>query len=221
MYGAIDFYQAAKKGIKPIIGCEVYVAPGSRDKEKKTQRRARCLPSPGAAGPDEAGYRNLIKLVTAAHLEGFYYKPRIDKELLAQHSRRPDRLSGCLASEIPKLILKPTNSPKAREANRLVQANPRAGELLPRTPEPRHPEQAKVNRHLIPWAEGVRPQARRHQRRPLRRARTLAGPRLPDLHRHPGAARATPSGCGISRGAVLPPLGRGNEGPVSPKSPKP
>src|SRR5213080_2265309 len=93
LYGAIDFYQAAReKGIKPIIGCEVYVAPGSRF-EKKT-------------GSGRDVYHHLVLLATDAHLEGYYYKPRIDKELLAEHRTGLLALSGCLASEIPDLILK-------------------------------------------------------------------------------------------------------------------
>ena len=103
LYGAVDFYQAAReKGIKPIIGCEVYVAPGSRF-EKKTSTGGRDVYHHLVLlAKDEAGYKNLIKLSTAAHLEGYYYKPRIDKELLAAHKEGLIALSGCLASEIPE-----------------------------------------------------------------------------------------------------------------------
>src|SRR5215831_2431952 len=105
LYGAIDFYQAARnKGIKPIIGCEVYVAPGSR-LEKKTSTGGRDVYHHLLLAKDEAGYSNLIRLATAAHLEGYYYKPRIDKELLAAHKNGLIALSGCLASEIPDLIM--------------------------------------------------------------------------------------------------------------------
>src|SRR6185369_10469545 len=116
LYGAIDFYQAAQnKGIKPIIGCEVYVAPGSRF-EKKTPSGGRDVYHHLVLlAKDEVGYRNLTKLATAAHLEGFYYKPRIDKELLARHREGLLVLSGCLASEIPEGILK-DQLPKARAA---------------------------------------------------------------------------------------------------------
>ena len=104
MHGVIDFYQAARaKGIKPIIGCEVYVAPGSRLERKKVEGdKYHHL---GLLAKDEAGYKNLIKLTTAAHLEGYYYKPRIDKEILAKHSEGLIAMSGCLASEIPDLIM--------------------------------------------------------------------------------------------------------------------
>src|SRR6476661_3249725 len=85
LYGAIDFYKAAlDKGIKPIIGCEVYVAPGSR-LEKKTSAGGRDVYNHLVLlAKDETGYRNLVKLVTDAHLKGYYYKPRIDKEILVQ-----------------------------------------------------------------------------------------------------------------------------------------
>src|SRR5438128_1459911 len=84
--GAIDFYQAARdKGIKPIVGCEVYVAPGSRFDKKTASGGKDVYHHLVLLAKDEAGYRNLIKLATAAHLEGYYYKPRIDKEILALH----------------------------------------------------------------------------------------------------------------------------------------
>src|SRR5947207_1709411 len=105
LYGAIDFYQAAvSKGIKPIIGCEVYVAPGSRLDKKTTNGGRDVYNHLVLLAKSATGYANLIKLVTAAHLEGYYYKPRIDKEILAAHQDGLIALSGCLASEIPELI---------------------------------------------------------------------------------------------------------------------
>src|SRR5436305_2801912 len=107
LYGAIDFYQAAaSKGIKPIIGCEVYVAPGSRLDKKTTNGGRDVYNHLVLLAKDEIGYGNLIRLVTAAHLEGYYYKPRIDKELLAANKEGLIALSGCLASEILECILK-------------------------------------------------------------------------------------------------------------------
>src|SRR6266853_6884397 len=99
--GAIDFYQAARnKGIKPIIGCEVYVAPGSRLDKKTTSGGRDVYHHLVLLAKDETGYKNLIKLATAAHLEGYYYKPRIDKELLAAHNECLIWLSDCLVREI-------------------------------------------------------------------------------------------------------------------------
>ncbi len=103
MYGAITFYKAAKKkGIKPIIGCEVYVSPRSRfDKDKNFDTEYKHLV---LLCENNEGYDNLIKLVSAGFTEGFYTKPRIDKELLKRHSKGLIALSACLAGEIPKLL---------------------------------------------------------------------------------------------------------------------
>src|SRR3954452_663645 len=115
MYGAIDFYQTARqKGIKPIIGCEVYVAPGARTEKKASSGGRDVYNHLVLLAKDEIGYKNLIKLTTDAHLEGYYYKPRIDKELLAAHKEGLIALSGCLASQIPEGILK-DQLPKARD----------------------------------------------------------------------------------------------------------
>src|SRR5246127_5810955 len=86
LFGAIEFYQEAERaGIKPIIGCEAYVAPRSH-KERATSMREAAYHFTLLA-QDEVGYGNLVKLVTTAHLDGFHYRPRIDKELLAQHAK--------------------------------------------------------------------------------------------------------------------------------------
>src|SRR5947208_3812053 len=107
MFGAIDFYKAAgERGIKPIIGCEVYVAPGSRLEKKASGGGRDVYNHLVLLAKDETGYKNLIKLATDAHLKGYYYKPRIDKEILAAHKEGLIALSGCLASEIPELIQK-------------------------------------------------------------------------------------------------------------------
>jgi len=105
MFGALDFYQAARRHeIKPILGVEAYVAPRSRfdrtrgDDEEK-YRHLTLL------ARNDQGYRNLLRLVTDAHLEGFYHRPRIDKELLADRSAGLIGLSGCLASETARLLL--------------------------------------------------------------------------------------------------------------------
>ncbi|MBU0548123.1 MAG: DNA polymerase III subunit alpha [Candidatus Omnitrophica bacterium] len=104
MFGAIDFYlEAQKAGIKPIIGCEVYVAPQSRwDKSGSgIEDAANHLI---LLARDEFGYHNLIKLVSIGYLEGFYYRPRIDKEVLAQYSQGLIGLSACLKGEVAWLI---------------------------------------------------------------------------------------------------------------------
>ena len=91
----IDFYQQAReRGIKPILGCEVYVAPGSRLEKKAGSGSRDVYHHLVLLAKDEAGYKNLIQLVTDAHLKGYYYKPRIDKELLALHKEGLIALSG-------------------------------------------------------------------------------------------------------------------------------
>ncbi|HEV8635283.1 MAG TPA: DNA polymerase III subunit alpha [Chloroflexota bacterium] len=103
MYGAIDFYQACKKAeLKPIVGLEAYVAPNSRfDKRPKIDTSPFHLT---LLAKDPAGYKNLIQLTTLAHTEGFYYKPRIDRELLEKHARGLVCLSGCAVAEVPRLV---------------------------------------------------------------------------------------------------------------------
>src|SRR5213596_3523826 len=97
LFGAIDFYQCAKAaGIKPIIGCEAYITSGSY-KEKPSRESTFHFT---LLAENETGYRNLVKLISAAHLDGFYYRPRVDKDLLAAHADGLIGLSGCLASEI-------------------------------------------------------------------------------------------------------------------------
>ncbi len=104
MYGVIDFYKEAKKqGIKPIIGCEVYLAPGDR-KERAEVGGVRYYHLILLAEHQE-GYRNLVKLVSLANIEGMYYKPRVDKELLRKYHEGIICLSACVAGEIPQAIL--------------------------------------------------------------------------------------------------------------------
>ncbi|HRZ14878.1 MAG TPA: DNA polymerase III subunit alpha [Candidatus Omnitrophota bacterium] len=102
MFGALEFYLAAQKaGIKPIIGCEVYVAPRSRtDREGGMDDVAHLI----LLARNETGYQNLMKLVSVGYLEGFYYKPRIDKEILAQYKDGLIGLSACLKGEIPQML---------------------------------------------------------------------------------------------------------------------
>jgi len=104
MYGTIQFYRACQKHrLRPIIGCEVYVAPRTRyDRQGKSDSALGHLV---LLARDDGGYRNLIRLVSASHIEGFYYKPRVDRELLAAHREGLIALSACLAGEIPMLLL--------------------------------------------------------------------------------------------------------------------
>ncbi len=101
MHGVIEFYRQAKEaGIKPIIGCEVYLTNDYLKKDAKNKRLAHLV----LLAQNNQGYRNLLKLVSKSYLEGFYYKPRVDKRLLKKYSDGLISLSGCLAGEIAQLL---------------------------------------------------------------------------------------------------------------------
>src|SRR6186713_2587120 len=119
MFSSVVFHDAAKKrGINPILGCEVYVAPGDRkDRSGTPGETANHLVL--LAETDE-GFHNLIKLVSSGYTDGFYYKPRIDKALLAQHSRGLIGLSSCLKGEVAT-GLRTDQVKKARDAAGMYQ----------------------------------------------------------------------------------------------------
>ena len=103
MYGIIDFYvEAHKNNVKPIIGCEVYVAPGSRlEKDSRDGRYYHLI----LLAENDEGYHNLIKIVSLGYLEGFYFKPRVDKELLRKYSKGIIAMSACIGGEVPSQIV--------------------------------------------------------------------------------------------------------------------
>ncbi len=115
MYGVVDFYKTCKKNnIKPVLGCEVYVAPRTRhDRTPKVDDNLYHLV---LLAENETGYRNLLKVVSLGFTEGFYYKPRVDKELLAAHSEGLIALSGCLAGEVATHILNGNPKQAAKSA---------------------------------------------------------------------------------------------------------
>ncbi len=117
LYGALEFYFAAKaKGVKPIIGCEMYVAPRGRlDRSQRDEYHLTVLAA------NRVGYKNLLKLVSAGFLEGYYYKPRIDLDLLAQHQEGLVVLSGCLGGGVQQALLH-DDEPHARELIRDYRA---------------------------------------------------------------------------------------------------
>jgi len=148
LYGAVEFYKKAKsKGIKPIIGAEVYLAP-----EKLTDKRANIDNFSYhlvLLVRNEEGYKNLVKLITISHLEGFYYKPRIDEQTLAQYASGLIGLSACLQGKIPRLIL----AGKKDEAEKLAcyyqEVFGKGNFYLELQPHQKIPEQIKVNKALI------------------------------------------------------------------------
>lgn len=107
MFGAVNFYAAAMEmGIKPIIGCEVYVAPGDIDDEKAHEsKKAKSGFHLVLLAKNQRGYKNLLKLVSLGCLEGFYYKPRVSKYLLNKYSEGLIALSACLAGEVPRVLM--------------------------------------------------------------------------------------------------------------------
>ncbi|MBM4354642.1 MAG: DNA polymerase III subunit alpha, partial [Deltaproteobacteria bacterium] len=114
MFGAVKFYDDAKKaGVKPVVGCEVYLAPDGRHVKQKGRSPYHLV----LLARNELGYRNLSKLVSLGYLEGFYGKPRVDKELLRQYSAGLIALSGCLSGEVPVLL----KEGKKDEAYRMVE----------------------------------------------------------------------------------------------------
>jgi DNA polymerase-3 subunit alpha len=152
LFGALHFYeQAIAHGIKPIIGCEVYVAPTSRlDKSRRPDQEVShhlillCQ--------NEKGYRNLCKLVTAGYLEGFYYKPRIDQELLEKHNEGLIALSACLKGELPSLLLLGKDE-LARKRAGFYRELFRDRRFYIELQENGIPEQARVNKKLVALAK--------------------------------------------------------------------
>src|SRR3989344_419896 len=148
MYGAIEFYQKAlKAGIKPIIGCEAYLTEDLHDRTPRTDRRDyyHLL----LLAKNEAGYKNLMKLTTIAHLEGFYYKPRIDKATLRKHSAGLIATSGCLGAEVPR-VLSAGQYDKAKQlANEYREIFGAENFFMEVQGHPNIPEQGLVNKQII------------------------------------------------------------------------
>ncbi len=148
MFGALSFYEEARRaGVKPILGVEAYVAPGRRfDRTPgESEEKYRHLT---LLARDQQGYRNLLRLVTDAHLEGFYHRPRIDKELLADRSAGLIALSGCLASEIDRLLLAGQEK-KAREVAATYRDMFGPGGFWLEIQDHGLPEQRQVNQLLV------------------------------------------------------------------------
>jgi len=148
MYGAIEFYSLAKKmGIKPIIGCEVYLAPNSlTDKTPKIDSKFYHLV---LLAKNKTGYYNLLKLVTIAELEGFYYKPRIDKEVLKKHSDGLIALSACAKGEIPSALLVGDYKKASQLAQEYQEIFGKDNFYLELQHHPELPDQEKINNGLL------------------------------------------------------------------------
>jgi len=152
MFGAIDFYLTAKKnGVKPIIGCECYIATGSRH-EKKISNNQEVAHHLILLAKDVTGYRNLMKLVSIGYLEGFYYRPRIDKEILRQYSQGLIGLSACLQGEIPQFIQQEKINEAIKVADDFSHIFEK-GDFYLELQENKIPEQTIVNKGLLKIAK--------------------------------------------------------------------
>jgi DNA polymerase-3 subunit alpha len=153
MYGAIEFYQACgRAGIKPIIGVEAYVAPRSHtDKEAKVDANPYHMI---LLAKDLTGYRNLMTLVTKAHLDGYYYKPRIDKELLAQHSEGLIGTTACLGGEVLKRLAD-GDERGARQAADEYRSILGRDNFFIEVQDHGVPEQARLHPQLVELARGM------------------------------------------------------------------
>ncbi|MEX0626317.1 MAG: DNA polymerase III subunit alpha, partial [Chloroflexota bacterium] len=153
MYGAIEFHQACgRAGIKPIIGVETYVAPRSHtDKEAKVDANPYHMI---LLAKDLVGYRNLMTLVTKAHLDGYYYKPRIDKELLAQHSKGLIGTSACLSGEVLRRLAD-GDERAARQAADEYRSILGKDNFFIEVQDHGVPEQARLHPQLVELARGM------------------------------------------------------------------
>jgi DNA polymerase-3 subunit alpha len=130
MFSSVVFHDHARdRGLKPILGCEVYVAAGSRFDKTGPQSETNHLV---LLAETEQGYKNLIKLVSAGYTEGFYYRPRIDKDLLARHTQGLIGLSSCLKGEVASAL----KVEQARPALEAAARHPRRRQFLPRDAVP-------------------------------------------------------------------------------------
>ena len=183
LHGAWIFQKLARKeGLKPIIGMEAYVAPGDR------RERARSGPGGKAhyhlvlLARDAQGYRNLIRLSSIGYTEGFYYRPRVDRETLARHAEGLIVTSACMAGELARHLVA-GNDEFAREVAGWY-ADTFPGRYYLEVQAHGTPGQAEVNDGIFALADEPRPPRRGHQRRALPGARAPPRPRYPRLHRH-------------------------------------
>ena len=148
MYGVIDFYRAAKDaGINPVIGCEVYVAPGSRfDRESvKGEGRYNHLV---LLAENDTGYSNLMKIVSKGYTEGFYYKPRVDYEILEKFHEGIIALSACLAGSVASAVINTSYEKAKEEALRLADIFGKDNFFL-ELQDHGIPQQTTVNQNLL------------------------------------------------------------------------
>jgi DNA polymerase-3 subunit alpha len=148
MFGAVSFHDACReRGVKPILGCEIYVATGSRF-SRQAQSASEAYNHFTLLAANEAGYHNLVKLVSMGYLEGFYHRPRIDKDVLADHSEGLIGLSGCLSSEIAQHLLAGADAAALDSVGRFSEIFGRDRFFL-EVMEHGIPDQRRVNQALL------------------------------------------------------------------------
>ncbi len=154
LYGAVHFYKAARKhGIKPILGCEIYVTPGShREKTLVNGRQANHLV---LLAENDRGFENLVKLVSKAHLDGHYYKPRIDRPLLAEHAEGLIALSACLKGEVAEALTDGLDDKARRLAGEYAEILGKDRFFL-EVQDHGLPEQRVVNRKMVELARRMK-----------------------------------------------------------------
>ena len=223
MYGALDFYNAGvAAGVKPIVGVEAYVAPRSRF-DRNRQEGEEAYRHLTVLAKNETGYRNLMKLVTAGWLEGYFgagvfARPRIDKEILAEHAEGLIVLSGCLAGETAKMIVSGRMDAAERAAAEYRDIVG-AGELLPRGHGARHRGAANREPRAGRALEEAGHPARRDERHALHRQGPRHRPRRPAVH----PAAEGPDGhapAEVRHRGVLPEVARPRCGRSSPRCPE-
>ncbi|MDP2736048.1 MAG: DNA polymerase III subunit alpha, partial [bacterium] len=152
LYGAVEFYKKAKeRGIKPIIGAEIYLA--FEGMEQKRPKIDDAIYHMVLLVKDEEGYVNLVKILTEAHLKGFYYKPRVDEEFLARHAKGLIALSACLNGKVPRLLLSKKGKEAEAQALKYQEIFGKGNFYLELQDHPNIPEQKTVNEGLLKLAE--------------------------------------------------------------------
>ena len=208
MFSSIIFHdQARKRGINPILGCEVYVAPG--DRRTKSGTPGETANHLVLLAETREGYHNLIKLVSSGYTEGFYYKPRIDKDLLAAHATGLIGLSSCLKGEVATGI-RTEQMARATQAAATYRDILGAGNFFLEMQYQGIEDQRVVNTGLAPIARDLGLPLVVHQRRALPEERaTSPAARHPALHRH-GQDRQRRRPAALPRRPVLPEDRRGD-----------
>ena len=173
--GAVELYREARKaGVKPIVGCEVYVAD---DRRAQTKGYAHLT----LLAETNEGYANLIKLSSLGYLEGYYYKPRVDWELLETHAKGLVALSGCLSGRVSRALAEERLHDARSDLDRLAQIFGRDSTYV-ELQNAGLEEQKQINPKLVATGRGGGPSARRHRGRPLPRRRGRVRARGAPLH---------------------------------------